>query len=154
MPLLARTLSLNVMYNRTRNIYKNPKGFEHELLSLCCITKTMMGWNLLKTASVCRERCGGMGYLAISKFHDYIALAHAGITAEGDNKVLMTKIVKDYQTNVQAKLFKVPEPLLNVQTQIGTFSDVTQIDTLTDLLRFREKSLYKKFMTEMAEMTK
>ena len=116
MPLLARTLSLNIMYNRTRDIYKNPKGFEHELLSLCCITKTMIGWSLLKTASVCRERCGGMGYLALSKFHDYIALAHAGVTAEGDNRVLMTKIVKDYQTNVKAKLFKVPEPKLNVQT--------------------------------------
>ncbi len=50
----------------------------------------------MKTASVCRERCGGMGYLALSKFSDYIALAHAGVTAEGDNRVLMTKIVKDY----------------------------------------------------------
>lgn len=55
-----------------------------------------------------------MGYLAISKFQDFIAMAHAGVTAEGDNRVLMTKIVKDYQTNVQSKLFKVPEPTLNV----------------------------------------
>lgn len=154
MPLLARTIALNIMYNRSRDIYKNPKGFEHELLSLCCIIKTMMGWNLLKTASVCRERCGGMGYLALAKFHDYIAMAHAAVTAEGDNRVLMTKIVKDYQTNVAAKLFKVPEPKLNIQTQIGTFTDVTEIDTLADLLRFREKIFYGKFTTAMATLTK
>lgn len=154
MPLLARTLALNVLYNRTRDVFKNPKGLEHELLSLCCITKTMMGWNTMKVASVCRERCGGMGYLAVAKFHDYLALAHAGVTAEGDNRVLMTKIVKDYQTNVAAKLFKVPEPHLNVTSQIGTFPDITQLDTLTDLLRFREKTLYSKFISGMAEMSK
>lgn len=116
MPLLSRSLALNILYNKARDVFKNPKGLEHELLSICCITKTMCGWNLVKVASVCRERCGGMGYLAVAKFHDYLAVAHAGITAEGDNRVLMTKIVKDYQTNVSSKLFKVPEPTLNVVT--------------------------------------
>jgi hypothetical protein len=55
---------------------------------------------------------------------------------------------------VQAKLFQVPEPQLNVHTQIGTFPDVTQLETLTDLLRFREKTLYSKFITGVAELTK
>jgi acyl-CoA oxidase len=114
MPLVARSIALNVMYNRTRNIYKEPKGYEHELLSLCCITKTMLGWNLMKVATICRERCGGMGYLAIAKFGDYLAISHAAVTAEGDNRVLMTKIVKDYMTNVKFNGFKVPEPTLNV----------------------------------------
>jgi acyl-CoA oxidase len=114
MPLISRSIALNVMYNRTRNIFKNPKGFEHELLSLCCITKTMLGWNLMKVAGTCRERCGGMGYLAIAKFGDFIAISHAAVTAEGDNRVLMTKIVKDYMTNIKSKASKVPEPTLNV----------------------------------------
>ena len=125
MPLLARSLALNVLYNRTRNIFKDPKGYEHELLSLCCITKTMLGWNLMNVAGICRERCGGMGYLAIAKFGDYLAISHAAVTAEGDNRVLMTKIVKDYMTNVSKNGFKVPEPTLNVHTQIATFNDVT-----------------------------
>jgi acyl-CoA oxidase len=115
MPLVARSIALNVMYNKTRAVFKNPKGYEHELLSLCCITKTMMGWNLMKVATVCRERCGGMGYLAVAKFADYLSIAHAAVTAEGDNRVLMTKIVKDYITNVSKNGFKVPEPVLNVQ---------------------------------------
>jgi acyl-CoA oxidase len=125
MPLVARSIALNVFYNKTRNIFKNPKGYEHELLSLCCITKTMLGWNLMKVAGVCRERCGGMGFLAVAKFGDYMATAHAAVTAEGDNRVLMTKIVKDYITNVKNNGFKVPEPKLNPQTQIGTMADIT-----------------------------
>ena len=79
----------------------------------------------MKVAGICRERCGGMGYLAIAKFGDYLAMSHAAVTAEGDNRVLMTKIVKDYMTNVSKNGFKVPEPTLNVHTQIATFTDVT-----------------------------
>lgn len=154
MPLVGRSLALNVLYNRTRNIFKNPKGYEHELLSLCCITKTMLGWNLMKVAGVCRERCGGMGYLAVAKFGDYMATAHAAVTAEGDNRVLMTKIVKDYMTNVKKNGFKVPEPSMNVQAQIGTMNDVTQLEILTDLFRFREKVLFAQLMKRMGELEK
>ena len=38
--------------------------------------------------------------MAFNRFGDYIALSHAGMTAEGDNRVLMTKIVKDLMTNI------------------------------------------------------
>jgi len=31
---------------------------------------------------------------------------------------------------------------------------VTEIDTLSDLLRFREKTLYNKFISDMVAMTK
>jgi len=141
MPLFARSLALNVLYNRARDIFKNPAGLEHELLSICCITKTMMGWNLERVASVCRERCGGMGYLAVSRFGEHIALAHASLTAEGDNRVLMVKIVKDMLTNIGKKLSKLPEPTLNTK-QTGSFMDVTQIDTIVDLFRFRERILF------------
>ena len=66
----------------------------------CCITKTLLGWHALNTVSTCRERCGGQGYLSVSRFADYLATAHAAVTAEGDNRVLMTKVTKDYLTNV------------------------------------------------------
>jgi acyl-CoA oxidase len=114
MPLLCRTLSLNVFYNWTRDIFKNPKGYEHELLSICCIVKTMMGWNCERAAAVTRERCGGLGYLANARFADYLALAHAALTAEGDNRVLMTKIMKDMITNVTKNGIKLPQTKLNV----------------------------------------
>ena len=93
-----------------KDIFQNPKGYEEELLSLCCIDKTLNGWNLERVASVSRERCGGQGYLACNKFGDYISIAHAGITAEGDNRVLMVKICKDMITRVQ----KLGKPLPQV----------------------------------------
>jgi acyl-CoA oxidase len=80
---------------------------------ICCITKTMLGWNLMKVCSTCRERCGGMGYLSVAKFGDYLAVANAAVTAEGDNRVLMTKIVKDYLTNIGKNKSKLPEPHLH-----------------------------------------
>ena len=154
MPLVARSVALNAMYNSSRDIFKNPKGHEHDLLMICCITKTMLGWNLLKVASVCRERCGGMGYLAVAKFGDYLAISHAAVTAEGDNRVLMTKIVKDYITNIKSKKSKVPEPTLNAQTQIGSMMDVTTLELLTDLLKFREKELFAQLSAKMASLAK
>jgi acyl-CoA oxidase len=105
MPLFARSLALNALYNWARNVFKNPVNNAHDQLMICCITKTMLGWNLLKVTNTCRERCGGMGYLSVAKFGDYLAIAHTCLTAEGDNRVLMTKIVKDYMTNMKNKKF-------------------------------------------------
>lgn len=115
MPLLSRSIALQAMYNRSKNIFKDPKGYENELLSICCVVKTMMGWNCERVVSVCRERCGGMGYLAVNKFAAYLACAHASITAEGDNRVLMVKVCKDMITNVTRNGFKFPATQLNVQ---------------------------------------
>jgi acyl-CoA oxidase len=36
--------------------------------------------------SSCRERCGGQGYLSVNRFGELIGFAHAGMTAEGDNR--------------------------------------------------------------------
>jgi acyl-CoA oxidase len=75
---------------------------------LCCIDKCLVVWNLDRVATVCRERCGGQGYLACNRFGDYINLAHASMTAEGDNRVLMIKIVKDLMTNIGSKKSQLP----------------------------------------------
>ena len=73
-----------------------------------------MGWNCERAAAVTRERCGGLGYLANARFADYLSLAHAALTAEGDNRVLMTKIMKDMITNVTKNGIKLPQTKLNV----------------------------------------
>jgi len=46
----------------------------------------MASWHLCKTVTVCRERCGGAGYLSINRFGQGIGSAHAGMTAEGKHK--------------------------------------------------------------------
>jgi len=109
MPLLARTLALNVYYNFVREAYKK-QDLGWEIPSLCSSVKTMMGWNCEKTASVTRERCGGMGFLSNSRFAEYLSLSHTALTAEGDNRVLMHKIVKDLMKEVASGKYKLPSP--------------------------------------------
>lgn len=41
------------------------------------------------------ERCGGQGYLACNRLMELFQGAHSGITAEGDNSVLMQKVAKE-----------------------------------------------------------
>lgn len=118
-PLLSRSICLGLFHNMCKNIYQNPQGFEKEVLSLCCIDKTMNGWNLERVASVCRERCGGQGYLSVNKFGDYISIAHAAITAEGDNRVLMVKVCKDMKTNIKKHGHKLPEMTMCPMRQIA-----------------------------------
>ena len=38
------------------------------------------------------ERCGGQGYLLVNRVGEALAFAHAGMTAEGDNRVLTQKV--------------------------------------------------------------
>lgn len=57
-----------------------------------------MGWHTERTISIMRERTGGQGYLGANMFGELMASSHAGITAEGDNRVLMIKVVKDLLT--------------------------------------------------------
>lgn len=154
MPLLARSISLGLLHVMCKDIYQNPKGHEHDLLSLCCIDKTLNGWNLERVASVCRERCGGQGYLAHNKFGDYIAIAHAALTAEGDNRVLMVKICKDMITNITKKGFKLPELKNCPFRTIAKLSDVTQLETLLDLMKYRETFLFEKLMNDTKNLKK
>jgi acyl-CoA oxidase len=109
----------------TKNIYQNPKGFEDVILSMCCIDKTLNSMNLERVASVCRERCGGQGFLSVNKFGDYIALAHSGMTAEGDNRVLHVKVCKDMITNISKKGHKLPQMKFCPFRQIAIFNEVT-----------------------------
>ena len=102
-----------------------------------------MGWNCARAAAVCRERCGGMGFLSSSRFAEYLSGAHTALTAEGDNRVLMHKIVKDLLEAVVMKKHELPKPKLNVKTQIGSMDDVSQLEYLSDLFRFRLSTLCK-----------
>lgn len=62
---------------------------------LCSAIKAFVTWHCERTASICRERCGGQGYLAANKFADILTDAHAVSTAEGDNRVLAQKCAKE-----------------------------------------------------------
>ncbi|XP_076806339.1 uncharacterized protein LOC143449896 [Clavelina lepadiformis] len=129
LPLMARTYALNIGldYVKTRWAFQATDGSEHaEVVTLCCAIKPLVSWNLEKVASICRERCGGQGYLSCNRFGTFIGLAHAAMTAEGDNSVLMQKVAKE-----RLSVFK---PLRSEKTK----EDVSSIDFLHYLLVCRE----------------
>jgi len=98
LPLLARTYAHNFAldYVKDRWAFQPADGSEHgEVVTLCCAIKPIVSWNLEEVTSVTRERCGGQGYLSCNRFGTFIGLAHAAMTAEGDNSVLMQKVAKE-----------------------------------------------------------
>ncbi len=82
--------------NYVQDRFANQTKEDHaEVVRLCCIIKPLVTWASENAISVCRERCGGQGYLAANRFGEGIAGAHAGITAEGDNRVIQQKVSKE-----------------------------------------------------------
>jgi acyl-CoA oxidase len=57
-----------MLHNYCKGLFKNPKGHEDELLSFCCVDKTLIGWHAERGCAILRERCGGQGFLAANRF--------------------------------------------------------------------------------------
>eukprot|EP01137_Pigoraptor_chileana_P037393 Opistho-2@34398 len=103
-PLLARTYALATALNYVKDKYANPSTLAApvELVILCSAIKAMVSWNNEEVGTTCRERCGGQGYLSANRFGQIIGFAHAGMTAEGDNRVLMQKVTKELLSLLQS----------------------------------------------------
>lgn len=101
MPLLARTYALSFALNEVKNEYSFDEASKAQVIH-CCAIKALLTWHSEKTITTCRERCGGQGYLAANMFSELLAGAHAGLTAEGDNAVLMQKVSKELISGLTA----------------------------------------------------
>ncbi|MBI2603675.1 MAG: acyl-CoA dehydrogenase family protein [Deltaproteobacteria bacterium] len=100
-PLLARTYALSFALNRAKNEFSFVENSREQIIN-CCAMKALVTWHAEHTVSVCRERCGGQGYLAANMFAEFLAGAHAGETAEGDNSVLMQKVAKELLSGISS----------------------------------------------------
>lgn len=89
-----------------------------------------------------------------ARFAEYLACAHTGLTAEGDNRVLMHKIVKDMTKAVVKDGYQIPKPKLNVKTQIGTMDHVASLEYLSDLLRYRQVRLCEDLIAKETRLRK
>jgi len=89
-------------YNKAKDLFADDSpAKEHTRIRSFCAAKCVITWHLEKTATICRERCGGGSYLLSSAIPEGIVSAHSGMTAEGDNRVLMQKVVKDIMSDMQ-----------------------------------------------------
>lgn len=60
-PLLAKTVSLNVVLNKIKDIYVEniEKPTSQYIILLCCFIKPFVTWNSRDVAAQCVERSGG-----------------------------------------------------------------------------------------------
>jgi len=145
LPYLARTIVYNFGHNKAKDIFANPKGYESEQVRIYCAVKCMMGWNLQDAGNICRERCGGGSYLSSSSITEALPSAHSSMTAEGDNKVLMQKVVKDILADVQKKTHRMPKLTMCPVRQIPGLKSINSLEVVTNMIYFREQALIKSF---------
>jgi len=145
LPMLARTIVLNLGYNKAKDLFVNPTGKEHTQIRSFCSAKTLIAWHLEEMATICRERTGGGSFLRSSAIPEGLISSHSGMTAEGDNRVLMQKVVKDILSDMQKGQHDVPEMTMCPKREIPNKSSVADFETLKNLVFYKEVAEIKTF---------
>lgn len=145
LPLLASTFATNFALNYVKSEwsklqldqYKADSPEAAEVVRLCCVIKPLVTWLGERIATVGRERCGGQGYLSVNRLGSFIGFSHAGMTAEGDNAVLMQKVSKE----LLASLSDGSRPIKLIAKKTLIDVNFASLSDLLNLFKYRESSL-------------
>ena len=129
-----------------------------ELESMAAGLKVYTSWHTIESLQVCRESCGGQGYLAVNRFGNLKADTDVFATFEGSNPVLLQLVAKGlltefrHQFSSQNRFIGIVKMLKNKATTVITEQNPlttrnTDRDHLRDpefhlaAFRYREDSL-------------
>jgi acyl-CoA oxidase len=110
MPLLAKTYALHFAQAELLERFHRANGPEQvdererrQLESLAAGMKAASSWHATETIQICRECCGGAGYMSVNRFGALKADTDVFTTFEGDNTVLLMLVARglltDYRDN-------------------------------------------------------
>jgi acyl-CoA oxidase len=154
MPLIAKTYALNFLLNYVQDRYEKQNEEDYnEVVRLCCIVKPLISWHAENTATTCRERCGGQGFLAANRFGEAIAGSHAGITAEGDNRVILQKVAKECLSEVNKNdlLLFLSQRKISKSIIFKYYSNLDDYKSFLKLFELRNKILLYDLAYDMYE---
>lgn len=100
MPALATTYALDfAIKHLVRRFLARSDADGREVEALAAGLKAYSTWQTVKTLQVCRESCGGQGYLTVNRFAALKADTDVFTTFEGDNTVLMQLLARGLLTD-------------------------------------------------------
>ena len=100
MPPLATTYALDfALKYLVRRFLRRSDADGREVEALAAGLKAYSTWQTVQTLQVCRESCGGQGYLTVNRFASLKADTDVFTTFEGDNTVLMQLLAKGLLTD-------------------------------------------------------
>jgi len=53
-PIMARTLGINMLHNYAKSVFANQTNHQHHLLMICCVDKTLVGWHSERSIATMR----------------------------------------------------------------------------------------------------
>jgi acyl-CoA oxidase len=105
-PLLAKTYALHFAQAQLRESFHKsfsasdpPERERRQLETRAAGLKATASWHATETIQMCRECCGGAGYMSVNRFGALKADTDIFTTFEGDNTVLMMLVAKAVLTD-------------------------------------------------------